>query len=149
MFVSVQKLNVPERKVEHPSGSSSPGRATASQAVGSGFESRLPLFLFQNDVMEKKNFFVTLTPPRVTFPYDMSNDEREIMKRHVAYWHNLLDKGFAIAFGPVMDPNGPFGMAVVEVDSQDQVNEIVAGDPANVLHKFETFPMRVVYKKQV
>ena len=26
-----------------PSGSSSPGRATASQAVGSGFESRLPL----------------------------------------------------------------------------------------------------------
>lgn len=27
----------------HKSGSSSPGRATASQAVGSGFESRLPL----------------------------------------------------------------------------------------------------------
>lgn len=99
--------------------------------------------------MEKKNFFVTLTPPRVTFPRDMSNEEGEIMNRHVAYWHNLQDKGFAIAFGPVMDPNAPFGMAIVEVDDQDQLNEILAGDPANVLLKFETFPMRVVYKKQV
>jgi hypothetical protein len=99
--------------------------------------------------MEKKNFFVTLTPPRVTFPEDMSNEEREIMNRHVAYWHNLLDKGLAIAFGPVMDPNGPFGMAIVEVNDKDKLKEMVAGDPANVLLKFETFPMRVVYKKQV
>jgi uncharacterized protein len=99
--------------------------------------------------MEKKNFFVTLTPPRVTFPHDMTNEEREIMNRHVAYWRGLLDKGIAIAFGPVMDPKGPFGMAVVEVENEQQLNEVVAGDPANGLQRFETFPMRVVYKKYV
>ena len=35
--------NNPEFNIFKKSGSSSPGRATASQAVGSGFESRLPL----------------------------------------------------------------------------------------------------------
>jgi len=97
--------------------------------------------------MGKKNFFVTLTPPRLTFPHDMTDEEREIMNRHVTYWRSLLDKGIAIAFGPVMDPKGPFGMAVVEVDDEEQLKEIIAGDPVNILHKFETFPMRVVYKK--
>ena len=50
---------------QRPSGSSSPGRATASQAVGSGFESRLPLDLTQASPKESiyfktpsKNFFV-------------------------------------------------------------------------------------------
>jgi hypothetical protein len=99
--------------------------------------------------MEKKNFFVTLTPPRVSFVTDMSSEERNIMNQHVTYWRGLLDKGIAIAFGPVMDPNGPFGMCVVEVDDEQQLNEIVAGDPANGLQKFATFPMRAVYKKSV
>ena len=131
------------------SGSSSSGRATASQAVGSGFEPRLPLSYLRFMQKEKKNFFVTLTPPRVTFITDMSDGERDIMNKHVTYWRGLLDKGIAIAFGPVMDPKGAFGMAVVEVDNAEQLNEIVAGDPANGLQKFATFPMRAVYKKAI
>jgi len=79
----------------------------------------------------------------------MSSEERNIMNQHVTYWRGLLDKGIAIAFGLVMDPNGPFGMCVVEVDDEQQLNEIVAGDPANGLQKFATFPMRAVYKKSV
>jgi uncharacterized protein YciI len=98
--------------------------------------------------IEKKNFFVTLTPPRVTFVTDMTNEERNIMNQHVVYWRNLLDEGIAIAFGPVMDPKGPFGMAVVEVDDAEQLKKIVAADPANGLQKFATFPMRAVYKKE-
>ena len=38
--------------IGHKSGSSSPGRATASQAVGSGFESRLPLKLKKKDLVD-------------------------------------------------------------------------------------------------
>lgn len=97
--------------------------------------------------MEKKNFFVTLTPPRVTFVSDMTDEERSIMNQHVTYWRDLLDKGIAIVFGPVMDPKGPFGMAVVEVADEQQLNEIIAGDPANGLQGFAAFPMRAVYKK--
>jgi len=92
---------------------------------------------------------VTLTPPRITFVDDMTDEERSIMNQHVIYWRGLLDKGIAIVFGPVMDPKGPFGMAVVEVGNAEQLNEIVAGDPANGLQKFATFPMRAVYKKEM
>jgi uncharacterized protein len=132
--------------LHHKSGSSSPGRATASQAVGSGFESRLPLLIY---TMEKKNFFVTLTPPRVTFISDMTDEERQVMNAHVAYWRTLLDRGIAIAYGPVMDPKGAFGIGVVEVDDLEQLKEIVAADPSNGLQKFEIFPMRAVYKKSI
>lgn len=38
------------------SGSSSSGRATASQAVGSGFEPRLPLFYFKIMSWKKRIF---------------------------------------------------------------------------------------------
>jgi uncharacterized protein len=97
--------------------------------------------------MEKKNFFVTLTPPRTTFVTDMTDEEREIMNRHVAYWRTLLDKGIAIAYGPVYDPKGPYGVAVMEVDNVEQLNEIIAADPANGLQKFQIYPMHAVYKK--
>jgi uncharacterized protein len=97
--------------------------------------------------MEKKNFFVTLTPPRTTFVTDMTDQEREIMNRHVAYWRTLLDKGIAIAYGPVYDPKGPYGVAVMEVDNVEQLNEIIAADPANGLQKFQIYPMHAVYKK--
>jgi len=97
--------------------------------------------------MEKKNFFVTLTPPRTTFVNDMSDQEREIMNRHVSYLRTLLDKGIAIAYGPVYDPKGAYGVAVMEVDNIEQLHEIIAADPANGLQKFQIYPMRAVYKK--
>ena len=34
------------------------------------------------------------------------------MKRHAAYWQSLLDKGFVLVFGPVLDPKGPYGAAM-------------------------------------
>jgi hypothetical protein len=43
IFSTLNLLTIKKR------GSSSPGRATASQAVGSGFESRLPLTGYLND----------------------------------------------------------------------------------------------------
>lgn len=69
------------------------------------------------------------------------------MNRHVAYLRTLLDKGIAIAYGPVYDPKGAYGVAVVEVENIEQLNEIIAADPANGLQKFEIYPMRAVYKK--
>ena len=99
--------------------------------------------------MEKKNFFVTLTPPRVTFISDMNDGERAIMNQHVAYWRKLHEQGIAIAYGPVMDPKGAFGIGIVEVDSLEQLEEIVARDPSNGLQKFQIFPMRAVYNKNV
>lgn len=94
----------------------------------------------------KNHFFLKLIPPRPTFAMDMTQDERNIMMQHVAYWTNLLNKNIAIVFGPVMDPNGAYGVGVVEVNSEEEVNDLIANDPANGLNRYEKFPMRAVTK---
>ena len=95
---------------------------------------------------QKKHFFLRLLPPRPTFGLDMSESERATMLQHVAYWSGFLAKGIAIVYGPVMDPNGIYGVAVVEVEREEELNELVANDPANGLNRYEIFPMRAVMK---
>ena len=57
-------------------------------------------------------FFVRTGNPRPTFHLDMTEDERSIMERHVAYWSEKAAKGIAVVFGPVMDPHGVYGIGV-------------------------------------
>ena len=96
---------------------------------------------------EKKHFFVKLVPPRSTFIMDMNENEKDIMQKHVVYWAELLEKGIAIAYGPVLDPQGAFGVGVLCVDSEEEFQQLIADDPANGLNKFEYAPMRAVYKQ--
>jgi uncharacterized protein len=99
-------------------------------------------------VMEtgKLNFFLKLHPPRPTFMQDMTEAERGIMQLHIAFWAPYVQDGTVIVLGPVMDPNGGYGIAVVSVDSAEQLHEIVARDPANGLNRYEIWPMRAVTK---
>lgn len=79
---------------------------------------------------EKKVFAYTLIPPRPTFGLDMTDAERAVMAEHAAYWTRLRDQGTAVAFGPVLDPAGHWGLAVVEVTSDAEVDQIRDNDPA-------------------
>jgi len=96
---------------------------------------------------DKKNFFLKLNPPRHSFMIDMSDEERGIMIKHVAYWAPYVDDGTVIVLGPVMDPKGGYGMAVVSVESEEELNQIIDSDPANGLNSYEVHPMRVVTKQ--
>jgi uncharacterized protein len=96
----------------------------------------------------KKHFFLKLNPPRPSFTLDMSNDERSIMQQHVAYWAPYVNDGTVIVLGPVMDPKGGFGIAVVGVESEEQLQQLVAKDPANGLNQYEIYPMRAVTKRK-
>ena len=96
---------------------------------------------------EKKNFFLKLNPPRASFMHDMTDDERNIMQKHVAYWAPFVQDGTVIVLGPVMDASGGYGIAVVAVDSEKQLKEIIAKDPANGLNRYEVHPMRAVTKQ--
>jgi uncharacterized protein YciI len=98
---------------------------------------------------EKKHFFLRLNPPRPSFIADMTDEEKNIMQQHVAYWSTLLDEGTAIVYGPVFDPKGGYGTGVVAVDSEEHLNRIIANDPANGLNTYEFYPMRAVYKQTV
>jgi len=97
---------------------------------------------------DKKNYFLKLNPPRASFMADMTEEEKSIMQKHVAFWAPYVNNGTVIVLGPVMDPKGGYGMAVVSVDSLEQLNEIIAKDPANGLNSYEIYPMRAVTKQQ-
>ncbi|MBC3189844.1 hypothetical protein H7X46_02040 [Pseudonocardia sp. C8] len=81
---------------------------------------------------EKLVFAYTLTPPRPTFATDMTEHEASVMAEHAGYWTTLRDQGTAVAFGPVLDPAGHWGLAVVEAGSDAEIDRIRAGDPAVV-----------------
>ena len=96
----------------------------------------------------KKHFYLRLNPPRPSFESDMTEGERAIMLRHVAYWAPYVEDGTVIVLGPVMDAKGGFGMAVVEVEHEEQLQELISKDPANGLGTYEISPMRAVTKKR-
>jgi uncharacterized protein YciI len=67
--------------------------------------------------------------PRPDFPTTVTEAEAAVMREHVAYWQALADKGTAVAFGPVADPAGSWGVAIVEAETADEVHTIRAADP--------------------
>jgi hypothetical protein len=76
-------------------------------------------------------FFVyKLKPPRPTFMADMTDVEAATMGEHVAYWQDIVNSGTAIVFGPVADPAGAWGLAVVHADTEEGVRTLGLRDPA-------------------
>jgi uncharacterized protein YciI len=86
-------------------------------AIGIGTLRRMTTFVFR------------LGAPRPTFAFDMTDDEKEIMGRHAAYWQPLVDSGRMVIFGPVLDTTGSWGLGVVEAEDEDELRAFAAGDP--------------------
>jgi uncharacterized protein YciI len=76
-------------------------------------------------------FVFRLIAPRATFALDMTDDEREIMGRHAAYWQPYIESGQMVVFGPVLDATGSWGLGVVEADDdhEDELRKFAARDP--------------------
>ena len=74
-------------------------------------------------------FFFRVNTPRPSFAIDMSSGERQIMMDHIAYWTALAEQRSAIAFGPVADPKGAWGMGLVDVPDMETAQELSANDP--------------------
>jgi uncharacterized protein len=71
-----------------------------------------------------------LIPPRASFPLDMTPEERATMIEHVDYWSALANQGTVLAFGPVDDPDGPYGIGIIIAESRAQAERIRDDDPA-------------------
>ncbi len=102
--------------------------------------------LFNKLNMAKSYYFLKLNPPRSTFMNDMSPEERSIMLKHVEYWKPYVNDGTVLVLGPVFDPAGGYGIAVIGVEDDNQLNTIIKNDPANGLNRYDIFPMRTVSK---
>jgi len=74
-------------------------------------------------------FVFRLTAPRPTFALDMTDEERDIMARHAAYWRPWVESGQMVIFGPVLDSSGSWGLGVVEADDEEELRAFAARDP--------------------
>ena len=74
-------------------------------------------------------FVFRLTAPRPTFALDMTDEERDIMARHAAYWRPWVESGQMVIFGPVLDSTGSWGLGVVQSDDEDELRDFAARDP--------------------
>ena len=91
-----------------------------------------------------KYFFLRLTAPRPTFVEDMTDSEAALMREHGAYLAAFAEKGLVIAFGPVADPKGPWGMGLFAVEEETDVRVIMENDPtirSGIGFSYEIFPM--------
>jgi uncharacterized protein len=77
-------------------------------------------------------FVFRLKAPRPNFALDMTDEEREIMGRHAAYWQPFIDSGQMVIFGPVLDGTGSWGLGVVEAGDEEEMRAFAAGDPVVV-----------------
>lgn len=96
-------------------------------------------------------FFARLLSPRPSFMQDMSEEERQMMREHGAYWAARQAEGKMLLFGPVADPKGGWGMAVLRVSSEAELHELQSHDPAVLGHSglyYENLPMpRVIFRE--
>jgi len=91
-----------------------------------------------------KYFFCKLIPPRATFAQDMTPAERVLMGQHVAYWQGLMNNQKALAFGPVADPQGGYGIGIIAASNDAEMEILRNNDPtikANTGFRFEALPM--------
>jgi uncharacterized protein len=75
-------------------------------------------------------FLYRLTPPRPTFPADITPDEGDAMQRHFGFWQEQVSRGNALVVGPVLEPQGTYGIAVVKAADSAAARAICADDPA-------------------
>ena len=88
-------------------------------------------------------FMFKLIAPRSTFAMDMNEEEKKLMQQHAIFWNDLLAKGTALVYGPVLDPKGAYGLAIIEANSVEEALAICTNDPTIIarLHTYELHPM--------
>ena len=98
----------------------------------------------------KLRFLLKLVPPRTTFANDMTPEEGKLMQQHADYWKAQFATGCVLIIGPVLDPKGVWGMAVLETETEDEARTLAMNDPSVKagLNKVELSPMRVFLMKK-
>jgi uncharacterized protein YciI len=100
--------------------------------------------------VQKLRFLLKLIPPRTTFADDMTPEEGKLMQQHADYWAEQFKNGAVLIIGPVLDPKGAWGMAVLETTTEGEARTLAMNDPSVKagLNKFELSPMRVFLMKK-
>ena len=74
-------------------------------------------------------YLYRLNPPRPNFSADMTEAEGAAMQRHFAYWAEQMQRGGALVVGPVLDPKGTYGIAILSAPDASEARRICERDP--------------------
>jgi uncharacterized protein YciI len=99
---------------------------------------------------QKLRFLLKLIPPRTRFADDMTPEEGKLMQQHADYWAGQFKNGTVLIIGPVLDPKGAWGMAVLETATEEEARTLAMNDPSVKagLNKVELSPMRLFLMKK-
>ena len=76
-------------------------------------------------------YVLRLIVPRPDFATTLTDAEREIMGRHAAHWRPYVERCDMVVFGPILDDEGCFGLAVVDTEEDEAtLRAFAAEDPA-------------------
>jgi uncharacterized protein YciI len=75
----------------------------------------------------------------------MSETERDLMGQHAVYLRGLTAAGKCIVAGPVLDRAAPWGLGILDVETEDEARQLLLADPTVIagLNTFELLPMHV------
>src|SRR6185369_15575495 len=92
-------------------------------------------------------FHCRLIPPRPDFAFTLTDEERALMSRHADYLRGKLAEGSMIMAGPVADPAGPWGLAILRVGTEAEARALTDADPtvlAGQGFRYEILPIMSV-----
>ena len=69
--------------------------------------------------------------PHFFLKLDMNDQEKAMMQEHFLYWKRRQDCGDVLVFGPVLDPEGPYGMGIVSLTDESRGPRIRSRRPGN------------------
>jgi uncharacterized protein YciI len=93
-----------------------------------------------------QHFLFRLNGPRPSFPADMTEGEAQAMLAHRQYWEGRIADRTALLFGPVFDPSGPWGLAIIEAADESAARRVIEADPvlmAGIGFSYAIFPMQI------
>jgi uncharacterized protein len=98
-----------------------------------------------NSAMSKHHYFFKLIPPRPTFPQDIRDGEKLLMKEHAVYFQEQFKAGRVLLYGPVTAQDGTFGLGILEVADEVEARHFGENDPSvrAGLNRFEFSPMQL------
>lgn len=81
--------------------------------------------------MKKKcHFYVVIKPYRQDFITNPKEEEDKIMSDHFFYLKSLLKKKKLFFAGPTLIPDDPFGVIILETETEEEARELLEDDPS-------------------
>ncbi|MFX1324761.1 MAG: YciI family protein [Promethearchaeota archaeon] len=79
---------------------------------------------------QKQHFYGIIKPYRKDFITDPKSYEEKVMSDHFNYLKTLLKQNKLFLVGPTLIPEGPFGVIILETETEEEARDLLEKDPS-------------------